>query len=184
MTDVLETAGRYRLRLVADEHPENPRTHYDHITHVITPEGQNFIDVDTEGGPLQYGWDWLKNRKDAVAVFTRWARIAHGAVVVEVSPAQGARALWYMMPDGIKETPDPVKYIEAEAREYEAWAEGDVWIYDIERSVVWQRTETAEDESMITWEGVESCGGYYGREYAEQEARAAFEAYKTEGEKA
>jgi hypothetical protein len=180
--EILETAGRYRLRLSMDTEPANPRRDYDHISRVITVENEKYADIDENGGPLQYGWDYFSDHENGDDLFIRWARMAHGAVVVQDSPHDGARSFWYLMPDGLKEVTDPLEFLAAEIREYRAWAEGDVWGHIIEKSVRWQRCETAEDESMITWEEVESCWGYIGREYAEREARESFVPYKMEAQ--
>lgn len=182
MTEILETAGRYRLRLSVDTEPMNPRLDYDHITHVITPKGQRYIDVDKNGGPLQEAWDYFAERADGGDLFIRWARIYHGATVIEDSPHDGARSFWYLMPGDAEGIPDPKAFIENDLQEYRSWAEGDVYGYVIEKSVMWQRTETAESETMITWEETDSCWGLVGREYAEGEARQSFEPYRTEAQ--
>lgn len=62
--------------------------------------------------------------------------------------------------------------------EYIAYLEGEVYVYDVERQVQWQATYPPEEvgrEHMNTWETVDSCGGYYGYEYAKEEALVAFE---------
>jgi hypothetical protein len=183
--DVLETStdGKYRLSMAADTNAENPRRDYEHVTWVITPKQRGpyrSVEIDPTGGPLQDGWDRVADRDDAVEVFTRWARIFHGAVVVEDRPDQGPWALWYMTPAQIAEignTPDEAIRIEIE--EYRAWAAGDVWGYVIQEAVGWQRSDGGVGV-LVTQEDVESCWGYIGREYAEGEARRAFEAYEKE----
>ncbi|MFE9833987.1 hypothetical protein ACFYP4_02390 [Streptomyces sp. NPDC005551] len=188
MDDVLETAGKYRVRLVIDQDSGsvNPRKDYDHLANVITPAQQNYISVDENGGPLQYGWDYFSTRPDSERLFIRWAKMRHGATVVEDRPCDGAWALWYLMPDKAAEsTWEPEKVIESEIQEYRAWAEGDVYGYVIERSVTWVPKEDPEGEAeMTTWEEVEegSCWGLIGCEWAEQAAKEAFEPYKREAE--
>jgi hypothetical protein len=170
--------GKYRVRLNADPTAVDPRKDYDHITHVITPKGQRFIDVDEDGGPLQYGWDYFAERDNSVALFTRWARMAHGAVVHEDRPHDGPRALWYMTPEQIKEIGNtPAEAIAIEIQEYRSWTEGDVWGVVTEKRVTWQQTGTSEDNVMHTWDEVESCWGLIGREYAEQYAAEGFGPY-------
>jgi hypothetical protein len=65
--------------------------------------------------------------------------------------------------------------------EYRAWVEGEVYYYIIEKRVTWRAVNPVTDDpeyseypERTTWETVDSCGGYYGDEYAEQEARRAF----------
>lgn len=182
MTEILETAGRYRLRLSVDTEPTNPRRDYDHISHVITVKDRQYVNIDENGGPLQHGWDHFAHRENGDELFMRWARMAHGAVIVQDSPHDGPRSFWYLMPGGMAEVADPLEFLAVEIREYRSWAEGDVYGHVIERSVTWQRTETAESETMITWEEVDSCWGLVGREYAEGEARQSFEPYKAEAQ--
>ncbi|WP_434589957.1 hypothetical protein [Streptomyces sp. A5-4] len=67
-------------------------------------------------------------------------------------------------------------YVEAEMEEYEAWATGDVWGFVVEERVGWTRDD-APDESMETWEYVDSCSGFYGGTYARQQAREALAFY-------
>lgn len=163
--------GRYRARLERDQHPVNPRTDYDHITHVITPRGQRYVDVDEDGGPLQDAWDRVADRDDAVEVFTRYARIFHGVVVVEDRPVDGAWSLWYMTPEQIKEvsTP-PEEFISSEIQEYRNWAEGEVYVSVIEERATWARAEVSKAGTMQTWETVESCGDLNGWDCAKSYA--------------
>jgi hypothetical protein len=165
--------GRMRVRLVTDEDAPNPRTFYDHITHVITPTQSDWIDVDADGGPLQHGWDHFRTRADGEAMFVRWARIFHGAVVVEDRPVRGAWSFWYLMPAAFDEIGVPAEqYIKGDIAEYRAWADGEVYRYVVERGVDWIRRDD-ERESMTTWEEVDSCGRYYGWEFAGQAAKYA-----------
>lgn len=178
--EIIETSadGKYRAGLAIHGDAENPRRDYEHIVHVITPKGQRYIDVDPTGGPLQDGWNRVTGREDAVEVFARWARIFHGAVVVEDRPNDGAWALWYMTPAQIAEIGNtPEEAIRIEIDEYRSWAEGDVWGYVVEKYITWIAQEgdieAGEDipVSHSTWEEVESCWGLIGRDYAEEEAR-------------
>lgn len=183
MTEIIETTanGKHRVRLVIDQEPVNPRRDYDHLTHVITPKGQRYIDVDESGGPLQDGWDHYADRDDAAELFIRWARTFCGATVVEHRSHDGAWSLWYMTPEQKKEIgTSPEEFIRGEIQEYQRWAEGDVWGYVIEEAATWQRTETTADETMVTWEEVESSWSLIGREYAEEEARREFAPYRSE----
>ena len=188
--NIIETTenGRYRVRLAIDEGTENPRRDYDHITHVITPTQQRYIDVDPDGGPLQYGWDYYSVRaldcvrKGAEDLFIRWAKIYYGAVVVEHRPVEGAWSFWYMTPEQIAEIGNtPAEAIAAEIQEYQAWGEGDVYGLIVERAIHWKRADDPDsDDSMTTWEEVASCWGLIGREYAEEEARQQLDTYKNE----
>ncbi|MFB7858831.1 hypothetical protein [Rhodococcus qingshengii] len=177
MNDIIQTKGDFRVRLEIDEHPENPRRTYDHLVNVITPKGQRFIDVDEDGGPLQYGWDHFADSENGTDKFIRWARIMHSATAVYVRPADGmgVRAIWYVMPDNAKETTyTPQQLIDSEVREYQSWAEGDAWTYIIEKREVWVPEDRNDDSRrMISWAAQDSLSGLIGRDYAEESARRA-----------
>lgn len=192
--DILETAGRYRVRLEIQRESEsaNPRTDQDcNLTNVITPKGQRYIDVDENGGPLTDGWERIEDRYvDAVPVFTRWAKLFHGATVIEDRPHDGAWSLWYLMPDKAAETPwEPKRVIELEIDQYRKWAEGEVYGFIIEKDVTRiprdaeDREDPDLDDETREWEHVDSCWGHIGREYAEEAAREAFAPYAKEAGK-
>lgn len=63
----------------------------------------------------------------------------------------------------------------ADMNEWRCWVEGEVYGYQVEASVDWNRADGQPGE-MATWEEVTACYGFYGLDYAQQEARAAFEA--------
>ncbi|MFJ9827728.1 hypothetical protein ACIRSU_25695 [Streptomyces sp. NPDC101160] len=183
MTDVLSTTddGRFRVRLVLDEHPENPRND-ETLVHALTIDthlGQ-YHPVDTDGGPLAWAWDRLKwNRRNGVDIFTRYVSIMHGGTVIESAPDCGPRSLWYVTGEEALAIDGGLLtegYVEAEMQEYEAWAEGDVWGFVVEKRVDWTRDDDP-DESMQTWEEVDSCFGFYGGLFARAQARDALRFY-------
>lgn len=190
MSDVVETAGKYRVRLEVQQDSEhaNPRTNQDcNLANVITPKGQRYINVDEDGGPLADGWDRISGRDDAVEVFTRWARVFHGITVVEDRPHDGAWSLWYITPKNLAETTwTAEKTIEAEIREYRLWAEGEVYGWIVEKDVtrVPKDAEDIEDSDIDdetrSWEHVDSCWSYIGRENAEDAAREALSEHSGE----
>lgn len=178
--EILETYddGQYRVVLEADNCSENPRRDYDHLVHVITLGGQRYIDVDPDGGPLEYGWDHFSGRNDAVELFIRWARIFHGATVVEHRPTEGARSLWYILPREIAggDSAPLGLFIGAEIAEYQAWADGEVYGYIIEKAVERERLDNM-DNTQTLWEEVDSCWGFFGYEVAAEAARSEFKKY-------
>lgn len=193
MTETVETSGKYRVRLVVQEDGENanPRTEQDcNLANVITPAGQRYIDVDKDGGPLQDGWDRVSGRDDAVDVFTRWAKIFHGAVVIEDRPHDGAWSIWYMTAENQAQIVTPAEEaVRLEIEEYRLWAEGEVYGYVIEKDVTRiprdaeDRDDPDVDDETREWEDVESCWGYIGRDYATTMAREAFVPYAKESGK-
>jgi hypothetical protein len=184
MSDVLATTedGRFRVRLVHDEHAENPRHDAETLAHVITIDthGGQYHPVDMDGGPLAEMWERLKwNRWTGIDTFTRYVSIFHGGIVLESSPTGGPRSLWYMTGEEAVALDAGLLtegYIEAEMEEYEAWASGDVWGFVVEERADWTRDDD-EDEHMQTWEHVDSCFGFYGRTYARSQAREALDFY-------
>lgn len=198
MSEIIETSGngKYRVRLEVDEYPNNPRTDQDtNLCNVITPTGQNYIDVDEDGGPLQNGWDRLFEYHDAdeaVKRFTRWARIFHGITVVEQRLHDGSWSLWYVTPENLAETPATAEeVIEIEFGEYRAWVEGDAYGVIVEKRVVLvpRDDEDREDPDLNladeteTWETVDDCWGYLGHAYATSAAKETFESYLKENVK-
>ncbi|MFF7953916.1 hypothetical protein [Streptomyces griseorubiginosus] len=186
MTEIIETSddGRYRLRLEPDTDAQNPRAMYDHLTHVITLPDKHYADVDKDGGgPLEDGWNQFKHRDNAVELFTRWARVFHGAVVTEDQTHDGPSTIWYLMPEGIAEVNDPKEYIRSEIAEYRAWARGEVYGHIIEKAVTWEPVPDGDEDVILgartTWEEVTdgSCWGLITYEWAEQEAKDQFTAY-------
>ncbi|MEU3265090.1 hypothetical protein [Streptomyces bacillaris] len=184
MTDVLAITedGRFRVRLVRDEHPQNPRTDSETLVHVITIDthlGQ-YHPVDKDGGPLAEAWERLKwNRWTGIDTFTRYVSIMHGGIVLESSPVRGPRSLWYVTGEEARAIDGGLLtegYVEAEMQEYEAWAEGDVWGYVVEERVPWTRADDY-DGFMEIWVEVDSCFGFYGKPYARSQAREALRFY-------
>lgn len=182
--DVLATTddGRFRVRLVPDEAPENPRNDQDTCVHVITIDTHHgkYHPVDEDGGPLAAAWEFYGwNRWGGIDNFTRYAAIYHNAIVLESNPHDGPRSLWYMTGEEAIALDCGLLtegYIEAEMEEYEAWASGDVWRFIVEQRVGWTRDDDP-DESMDTWEHVDSRSGFYGSTYARQQARDALAFY-------
>jgi hypothetical protein len=57
--------------------------------------------------------------------------------------------------------------------EYKAWCEGECYYYAVERQETWH-ADSDPDVTMDTWEIVDSCGGFYGADYAREAALEAF----------
>jgi hypothetical protein len=82
---------------------------------------------------------------------------------------------WLALPES-----DPTELAAGSLSEIMAWANGDVWGYVLEKRtkgwVVFEE-EDREDEAFERWETVDSCWGFYGHEYATEEAKSIFESY-------
>lgn len=179
MTDTIQTSedGRTRVRLVHDDDPVHPREEYDHLGHVITIHHSRYTDIDKNAGPLADVWDealsLTADRGAAVDLFERYCRIYHLAATLYDTPHEGPSAIWYLAAEDFWQVENPAEFLKGERNEYRNWAEGDVWGHVIEHEVKWGRVNTPA-ETMTTWETVESCWGFIGREYAEEAAREAF----------
>ncbi|MFF4528153.1 hypothetical protein ACFY1P_02670 [Streptomyces sp. NPDC001407] len=173
------TDGRFRVRLVPDEDARSPREDFDHLAHVVTIDthlGQ-YAPIDKDGGPFAEAWERVSwNRWKGIEIFTRWANIFHDAIVIESRPARGPVSLWYLLREDAEDLGMlPEAYLDAERAEYEAWADGDVYGYVVEEAVDWLRADA--DDTMSTWEEVDSCWGHYGFDWAVSAARHALTFY-------
>lgn len=195
MSEILKVTedGRYRVRLEIeqDSSPYNPRMDRDNLAHVVTVPHSHYVNVEEDGGPLANGWEvliWRYEWDDAIRIFTRWARMFHGAVVRECHPYKGPMSVWYVLPEDIERekigTGRAEKVIAEEIVEYLTWAEGEVYYHVIEKNVTWQRKGGDSGDGipgeMETWEPVDSSGGYIGYEWAKEMALEEFSYYENE----
>jgi hypothetical protein len=184
--------GKFRARVTYMEGADNPRTDGDyHAAGVVTTYDGDYIKVADPAGDqrvsdawnrLEYRYEW----RDAEPMIERYIRILGGVAELD-TPHDGPRTVWYVLPEKMRElgwederiTPDEMrKVIEAERKEYRAWAEGEVYGVIIEKNVTWAKVEDP-DETMETWEEEESVWGIIGDEWAEQEAREMLSHYTT-----
>jgi hypothetical protein len=176
----IETMERdgYRVRIEQDPFPSHPREDRDSGVHALTIDTRHghYLEVDEDGGPLAEQWERISWRKDAIDLFKRYARIYHGAVVVERYRQDGPVVLWYMTEADVKEAgiEDPAAYIEDDIREYEQWADNEVYGYTVEKRVSWKRCGTApsDEQYMWTWETVAEEWDIFGLDDARKQAGA------------
>lgn len=183
MSEILETAGPYRVRLEFDQDASScdPRDNDSTLSFAVTVPHSRYLDV-SKPGPLANQWDRIKDRSDAMDLFERYARIYHGAVTDRVTPHDGPSSVWYILPEQIAEigpSSSPEEALRVEIEEYRAWRDGEVYGYIIEKSVDWVRKDD-EDEIMSTWEEVEdgSCWGFVGYKWAKEAALEEFKPYQ------
>jgi hypothetical protein len=170
--------GRVRVRLVLDDHPFNPRADYDNLGHAITLGPSWQAPIDQDAGPLASGWARIADRENAVELFTRWARTFYDAIVIESASRVGPAALWYLLGEDARDLPPaPEAYLDAERQEYEAWAEGEVYAWVIEKRVTWTTDDDEVDQPRHGWEAIDSCGGHYGHDWATHAAHEALDLY-------
>jgi hypothetical protein len=197
-SEVVAKRDGYRVVLHLDDGLGNPREEFDgHICSVVQIDPRSsYIPPDKDGGPLAHIWHHLTAGgelyplRDAVEPFQRTVAILGGRSLYD-TPHEGASCVWYIVPtlahhtdgtpvqwsDGFPATPENLDRILAGERdEYRSWASGDVYRWTVEKSVGWHRKDGVPGERS-TWEHVESCGGYYGYNDAESEARRALDEY-------
>lgn len=170
---------RVRIEVQDDSYDMNPRTDRDGIvTGVVTIPESRYADVEDPTGTLGDAWRRLTGdhgyrNRDAVRIFERYVRLLGGVSEYD-TPHDGPGAVWYVLPEymeavGFKAeeiTPEKMREaLEAERKEYRAWAEGDVYGYVLERI----------DADGDVVEELEAVWGFIGHEYAEEEARSVFE---------
>lgn len=146
---------------------------------------------------------WSHDWSIADDLFKRWMRLFHGIEVFDVTIHNGYRdtssAMAWVEPSeakrvGWNDAPfarnyDAEKIVTSEVDEYNRWTDGDTWGYVVQKLTTWARVpdqdETGElpddwqetAETRDEWEDTdESCWGFIGHEYAEQEAREALKA--------
>lgn len=168
--ETLKTSGdgRFRVRLILDEYPDEPyddgqspllridRGQADHVMATGRPldDDARIEEAAERWGPPSSG-DW--------PLFEKYLRAYYGVTAIET---WFSGSYWYV-------TYDPAAWRDhvgapagsVDMSEYRAWCEGDVWGWAVERDVTWRRDDDP-DATMHTWETVDSCFGYYGSDGA------------------
>ncbi len=189
-SEILKTSddGRYRVRLIADEDAPEPyddgqspllRLDYHDYNgwraeHVIATGRP--LDDDARIQEAAERWGYGRNS----ALFEKYLRAYYGTREI-VSWHSGSyqyvtydTAKWRTYIGVTEEVmaahPDR-HYVNM--NEYRSWCEGDCWGYVVEKRVTWH-TDDPDYADEARWEGTDdSCWEYYGRDYAEEEARQA-----------
>ncbi|MBO0884715.1 MAG: hypothetical protein J2P17_31160 [Mycobacterium sp.] len=180
--DVLDERGGFRVRLEADQHPDEPyddgqspilSLHYRHGWHAEHVDPGTFrprdCDADIQRAAEHFGSDTDK--------LERYLKAYHGCTqIVEWFDRDGTRFITYDDRAWREKVGAPEG--SASLAEWQAYCEGDVFGYVIEKRVKW----TADDDAFPprdAWEYVHSCGGYFGHDHAEQAATEEFDAFMT-----
>lgn len=174
--DILKEDGRFRVKLVLDECPDEPydegqsplmRMDYGYYgwraEHIMTAGRPTDADGYVETAAARCGTNFDR--------LTRYLIIWHGATQV-IWWHSGS--YWYITYDTAawrEHTGAPEH--SANMDEYRAWCEGDVWGYIVQKRVTWS-TEDPDYPDEERWEDTGgSCWGFYGRDYAEECALGA-----------
>ena len=179
MHDVLAENDNYRVSVVTDEYPENPRDMGDCFASVLTQLSSRYAQPDSDfDARIVDAW----NRTCDSDVIERYARAYLDAVAVGWydDPRGNSRVFGYVTRARAAElgVTNPQGALDAELAEYGAYCEGDVYGIVIERKV---HAVTTHDGVVVNdddeWVTEESVWGFYGYEYAESEARTMFDSY-------
>jgi hypothetical protein len=191
-TEVIEERNGYRARIVADYYPSEPEN--DGGCPIIRIDANGYGGAQFEhtgyGDYYDAGFDPVRvltyfntvrgRYEDALEVFERYVRIFHeGTVEWRLGSSREYGYVTFTTRKLAQEwgVADAEPVPAAEMVEWTSYIEGDVWIVVIEeqtittsevRNLEGRVIHSSEDE---TWTEVDSCGGHYGQEWAEQSAR-------------
>lgn len=186
--NVLETSedGRFRVLLELEEGPDEPyddgqcpllriepRTYRtDHVMATGRPTG----DDDTVEAAVRH-WQTTPSDDDW-RLFEKYLRAFFGTTHIVTWYSD---SYWYVAYDTTAwrgycgwDDGHPMPADAVNLNEYRAWCEGEVYCYAVERNVTWHRDDDP-DATMSTCETEDSCGGYYGLDWAKE---CAMEAYR------
>jgi hypothetical protein len=186
--EVLEERGGLRVIMEYDQDPEEP---YDEgaspLLRIDLSAGSTHVDhgnwnraaTDRRVENAVSHWQTTPSDRDW-RLFEKYLRAYLGVTKVET---WRSGSYWYVTYDPAawrEELGAPEGSIGLE--EYRAWCEGETYCWQVQKQVTWSAAnyDYLEYPDRVTWEPVDSCGGYYGYEYAAEEAREAFKDALTE----
>lgn len=184
-SEEVEVKGKYRASIIADEDAQVPD--WDGMYPTLQLDNYSV-------GPL-LGDDavdfavtlstFMASVSNPLETFERYLRIFHGTTQFATHNIGHWREYGYVAFDTAKWRETHGVTVEGVKQEnlladVIAWADGDVWGVRVEKLVKWT---TDDDDAPVQethdWEDIETVWGYYGREYAEQEARDMLALYVT-----
>lgn len=199
-SEIIKEENDLRVSISRDEYPDEPydcgqpplirieRRYGTSAEHVMVGERPTDNDDRIEEAAAHFA--------GRLKLFEKYLRAFHGATVIKQYGPNNATDYTYIVYD----TPAWVKSIGYDDKiapradydaakavqmdEYIAYLEGDVYTYDVERKVhVKSRKDIhvngeplrTEEREYDEWELVDSCGGFYGEEYAREAALEALD---------
>jgi hypothetical protein len=165
----------WRARIEYDPCAEPPFD--DYAAHVVSLDDGTTEPGYVNASRIREAWEHYRHGPgDAYELLTRYLGMWHGATHVEfVTPPEGywivfdspeRREEWGCAPERVPSN------VEGTAEEWRAYVVGEVYGVIVERhrtgTIAWNDGTTDELEN---WGHVDSCWGFYGAEYAKQEAR-------------
>jgi hypothetical protein len=187
--EIVETFGDYRAVIKLDTDAQEP--YNDGATPIFRLEASNewyrgysAEAFNLQASPYLDAFRRFENSGNHLEIFERYLRIFHGTIKVQQWNVGIDREWGYLAFDTAawrEEVGAPLKSLEKEdyLSEVRSWAEGDVWGVGVEKRVRWS-TDEEDYEDMDTWEETPDgfVWGYYGQQWAEEEARGMLEQYK------
>lgn len=169
---------RFRVAVHADLDAENPRTLGDPATGAFTHGRSTYASerrIDVEPGrdghlDVSYAYeraDECANTAHPELVVIRWARIFYGITVVD-----DGRTLWWVDREWMRENrpdvePGTSEYVKleqeviaADQREYQMWADGNVYGITVEQLRTWV-LDGDPSTTREEWDDVDSLWGIY-----------------------
>lgn len=190
MSEVLETRGNLRVRLVLDDNADEP--YFEGRSPILrlypwrSWGGWRGEYIDSVGAYTPAAADDILTAAEKWAgdpdLFERYLRMFHGTTAIEWYDSRpGSGDFVYVTFDTAdwRAHHDLSDHIASliDLSEWRAYCEGDVYGYVIEQRATWQRTNGAGEvvDTRETWEPVDSCWGFYGHLYAETAGRSVFD---------
>lgn len=183
--EILEERGNYRVLLTPDDYADEP---WDGtgppVIRVYRDGSPEFIDhserpLENDGAIASaLTWFGTPNHRDFERKFVKYLKAYYGVTKVETWHSGEA---WYItydpadwrafigFPPGAT-LPDSYP-ASVNLNEWQAWANGEVYSYTVQKRVTWH-TDDDDYDDETRWEDVPdgTVGGFYGYEYAKQEA--------------
>ncbi len=177
---LIEEAGDFRVRVVCDESQSEFPDFVQSAVISMNDRYQSFNDTHGLGALVRR--EWSERLRD-FDVIERWLKISHGVRAVSTVDTRDATYLVLLTEDAQSYYGTPADLVQecadGDATIFSQWAEGDIYGYIVEERATWRR-EGGDEETMETWEEVDSLWDIYGHDHAEAEAREALTSWAGE----
>lgn len=189
--------GKFRVRIIQDEFPENPRTSWDNISTLLCAHRKYTLgDKDAPKHLIAQCGSWdevgraLYEEEKAVAVLPVYM-YDHSYITVSTRPFNcpwdsGQLGLIYITREKLrkmghgwrnitkKRKETLIEWLENDIQIYDQYLRGDVYGYVVEKKIVY----SAEGHPDIDeWEIIDSCFGYYGEDFKANGMQENYQCY-------
>jgi len=192
-SDVIAETATHRLLIVADHDAPAPDSAGSAFVFTVSAwDGAASLEHADYGQTAPDVAHALEQMAGDLERFGRYLRMFHDVVSFDyITPHGGtnfvafttrelARSWGFTDPDAESVRDIVTRSASAALEEWRAYAEGDVWGYVVEERQTWRNQATGETREE--WGHVDSCFGFYGSQYAEEEARVVFRRYTKGGQ--